>query len=96
LLTGVGGAVPFMNNNSNKGVIISRLNVSFSHPLRQRQSCGVFTFNYHTLPMHADTLDVATVFVTSFDAPIYPIVPDLFGQVVGYLTFKPRAGRFSA
>jgi hypothetical protein len=95
-LTGVGGAVPFMNNNSNEGVIISRFNVGFRHPLRQRQSCGVLTFNYHTLPMHADTLDIASIFVASFDAPIYSIVPDLFGQVVSYLSFKPGASRFRA
>lgn len=81
-------AVPLVDYDSHRGLIVGRLHMGFADPLGQARATGVLAFDDDALAMCSDVGEVAQVFSPRF-YPAVDVFADVVAQMVGDFAFKP-------
>jgi len=94
-LSGVGFAVPFVDDKASEGVVVATFNLGFRECAGQVEAGAVFEFGDEALSVDVESGEVAAVFGAVADAPVDAVV-DVAGEVVGDEAFESGAGLFRA
>jgi len=80
--------VPFRDNDTSQGVIVTALRLSFPQPDTHGRGVAVLAFNDQPLPVDADPANVAAIVFAVSHTPVDTVIVQHFRPIVCLRTLK--------